>query len=220
MPPRIHGSIKGNMLRTLLLAAVVTLAVGCASGPPSVELSNTWPDAPRDYDGALARWTRKGVIHNGLDHVLTVSATALSADFRAAYVAERARRLDMPEGERTALAASEKTAGSDVIEFEVLIATNRNDWNDLGKYPRSMWRIALVGDDGREVLPTKIVADKRVRAEVEQWFPDLGPFYKPYVVTFPRVAADGQPILGGSSKRMTLELASALGRTRLVWSAE
>jgi hypothetical protein len=221
MPPRFRGSIKGTMsLRTLALALLVALVAGCAGGSPTVNLSTSWPDPAASYEEAHARWTRKNVIHQGLDHVMTVAATALSADFRAAYVAERARRLSLSTAEREGMIAAEKTADGETVEFEVLLATNRADWNDLAKYPRSMWRVALVGDDGRVVLPTKIVPDKRVRAEVAEWFPDLGPFYKPYVVTFPRVAADGKPILGDGSKRMVLEMASAVGKTQLVWSAE
>jgi hypothetical protein len=216
-----RGSIKGVMrsLGSAALAALVTLAA-CASTPPPVDLSGSWPEAPGDYAAARARWTRKEVVHNGLDHVMTVAATALTPDFRAAYTAERARRLGMPDNERQSALDAEKTESSDVVEFEVLFATNRPDWNDLGRYPRTMWRIALVGDDGREVLPAKIVPDKRVRAEIESWFPDLGPFYKPYLVTFPRVAADGKPVLSPGSKRMVLEVASAIGKTELVWSAE
>ena len=205
---------------TRALAVVLLLAAACASSGGPVDLSGAWPESPGDYQAAHARWTRKQSIHNGLDHVMTVAATALAPDFRAAYAAERARRLDMSAEERDALIAAEKTAAADTIEFEVLLATNRADWNDLGKFPRSMWRVALVGDDGREVLPTKIVADRRVRAEIEQWFPDLGAFYKPYVVTFPRVAADGKPILSEGSKRMVLELGSAVGKTRLVWEGK
>ena len=217
MPARFRGSIKAPMRRTLALLLLVT---ACAGTSPAVNLSSTWPAAPSDYAAAHLRWTRKSVIHNGLDHVMSVAATALSADFRAAYVAERARRLDMSQAEQNDMISSEKAVDGETVEFEVLFATNRSDWNDLGKYPRSMWRVALIGDDGRVVLPTKILPDKRVRGEISEWFPDLGPFYKPYVVTFPRLAADGKPILGDGSKRMTLEIACAMGRTELVWSAE
>jgi hypothetical protein len=222
MPRPFHGSIKGDM-KASLLVLVATLACAlsaCAGSPPPVNLSPAWPQAATDYDGALARWTRRDTIHEGLDHVLSVTATALSPDFRAAYVAERAHRLALSQPERSELTTSEQAATTETIQFEVLFSTNRSDWNDLAKYPRTMWRVALVGDDGRVVLPTQIVADKRVRAEIAEWFPDLGPFYKPYIVTFPRVAADGKPVLGEGSKRMALEIGSAIGRAEMVWSAE
>lgn len=222
MPDRIHGSIKGDMKATLLVL-VATLAcalAACGSSSPAVNLSPTWPQAASNYDDALARWTRRDTIHEGLDHVLSVTATALSPDFRAAYVAERAHRLALSEPERNDLTTAEKAASADTIQFEVLFSTNRADWNDLAKYPRTMWRIALVGDDGRVVLPTQILPDKRVRAEIAEWFPELGPFYKPYIVTFPRVAADGKPVLGEGSKHMALEIGSAIGRAEMIWSAE
>ncbi len=208
------------MRNALLALALAVLATGaaCAASPPAVDLSGAWPEAPADYGDAYERWTRKSTMHNGLDHVASVSVTALSPDFRTAYVAERARRTRMPANEREALLAAERAASADVVEFEILIATNRHDWNDLAKGLRSMWRIALVGDDGREVLPTKITSDRRVRAEIATWFDDLGPFYKAYVVTFPRVAADGKPIVTESSTRMSLKIGSAVGATELTWS--
>jgi hypothetical protein len=208
--------MRTSMHRVATLVLAIALAA-CASSQ-NVDLSGNWPTQASDYESAHARWTRRNTIHSGLDHVMTVAATALSPDFRAAYAAERARRLDMSAEERDALLAAEKATSDGAIEFEVLLATNKPDWNDLGKYPRSMWRIALVGDDGREVLPTSILPDKRVRAEVESWYSDLGPFYKPYIVSFPRVAADGKPILSPGTKVMRLELASAVGKTSLVWS--
>ena len=222
MPARFRGSIRvvmkvSSIVRScglvVALAAPLAALPGCASSAPAVNLSTSWPQAPSDYKAAQERWTRRQVIHQGLDHVLSVSATALSADFRAAYVAEKTRRLELSPEERTELTTAEKTADADNVEFEVLFSTNRSEWNDLAKYPRTMWRVALVGDDGRVVLPSKIAPDKRVRAELEEWFP------KPYIVTFPRVAADGKPILGEGSKQMKLEIACAFGRTELVWSA-
>jgi hypothetical protein len=222
MPDRFHGSIKGDMKSSLTVLVVILACAlaACGASNPAVNLSPSWPQAASGYDDALARWTRRDSIHQGLDHVLSVTAYALLPDFRAAYVAERSRRLALSEPERTELTATEQAATAETIEFEVLFSTNRADWNDLAKYPRTMWRIALVGDDGRVVLPTKIVPDKRVRAEIVEWFPDLGPFYKAYIVTFPRVAADGKPVLGDGSKRMALEIGSAIGRAEMVWSAE
>jgi hypothetical protein len=222
MPDRFHGSIKGDMKSSLLLL-VATLAcalAACASQPPAVNLSPAWPQATSDYEQTRERWARRDTIHEGLDHVMSVTAYALSPELRAAYVQEKAHRLALSEGERKDLITAEQAASADTIEFELLFSTNRADWNDLGKYPRTMWRIALVGDDGRVVLPTKILPDKRIRAEIEEWFPDLGPFYKPYIVTFPRVAADGKPVLGDGSKRMALEIGSAIGRAEMIWSAE
>jgi hypothetical protein len=152
--------------------------------------------------------------------VITVRATALSPEWRAAYVRELARRMKLPAGARAELEAEHKTAAAEAYVFEVLVATHKNEWNDLAKWPKSTWRVSLVGDGGREALPVKIELDRRQGAEVASWFYGYEPFYKAYVVSFPRVAADGEPLLGEGAKSMTLRIASAMGTAELVWSAE
>jgi hypothetical protein len=203
------------------LGLALSFAPACAgkSPPPAVELSTAWPGQARPYAEAVARWTRRDEQHDGFTHIMTVSVTALSPEWRAAYVAERARLTKMTDAARAELEASEQAAGSEALVFEVLFATAKNDWNDLQKWPRSMWRVALTTSDGREVLPSKIEPDKRVRAEIATWFPDLQAFMTPYVVTFPAVAADGQPVLGEATRSMTLTIASPVGGTTLTWGA-
>ena len=99
-------------------------------------------------------------------------------------------------------------------------AAGRHDWNDLAKWPKSLWRVSLAGKGGRQVLPVKIVVDKRTPAELRSWFPDHGPFHKAYVVTFPRASADGTPIVPADAEAMTLTVASALGGVELSWRAK
>jgi hypothetical protein len=206
------------MMRRLLFG--FTLAAACATSTPAVDLSGQWPSRAPAYDDAHERWTRTSRVTDGLDFIMSVDATALAPEFRTAYVAERARRLHLPDAARDQLIADEKAADAEFIEFQILFATGNHPWNDLSTYPRSMWRVSLIGDDGREVLPEKIEPDKRQRAEIAEYFPGLGSFHKPYRVTFPRNAADGRPLLSAGSKRMKLVVAGSLGTAEMVWTAQ
>jgi hypothetical protein len=200
--------------------AVLALLVACASAAPAVHFSSAWPDKPAGYGEATRRWSREASTYDGVDHVITVRATAKSPEWRAAYVEERTRRLGLTAEERAGLEETEKTAADASWEFELLIATHKNDWNDFNKWPKSMWRVALVGDDGQEVLPVKIELDRRVRDEIASWFPGYEPFYKAYTVSFPRAGADGKPLVGDGGKRLTLRVSSAIGAVELVWLGE
>jgi hypothetical protein len=204
-------------MRRLLLALLLVAACGSSTKP--VDLSGQWPTRAPAYDDAHRRWTRHARVTDVLDFIMSVDATALSPEFRTAYVAERARRLHLPDSARDQLIADEKVAESEFIEFQILFATGNHPWNDLGTYPRSMWRVSLIGDDGREVLPEKIEPDKRQRAEIAEYFPGLGAFHKPYRIKFPRNAADGKPVLGPGSKQMKLVVAGSLGTAEMVWTA-
>jgi hypothetical protein len=197
----------------------VLLLAACASSTPSVDLSGEWPPVAPAYDDAHERWTRTARVTDGLDFIMSVDATALAPEFRTAYVAERARRLHLPDPARAQLIADEKAAESEHIEFYLLFATGNHPWNDLSTYPRSMWRVSLIGDDGREVLPERIEPDKRQRAEIAEYFPGLGSFHKPYLVRFPKNAADGRPVLSPGSRQMKLVVAGSLGTAEMTWTA-
>jgi hypothetical protein len=211
--------IPGRMRRRTVTTLALVVVAACASAAEPVRFDAAWPDQPPGYGAATSRWTRSAKVYDGVDHVFTVQATAKSPQWRAAYVAERARRLKMTAEERSALAGTEKAAAAESWEFEVLFTTHKSEWNDLAKGPSSMWRVALVAADGREVLPTKIVADRRNRDEIASWFPNFESYTRAYVVTFPAAGADGVPLAGDGATSLTLRFGSAIGAAELVWSA-
>jgi hypothetical protein len=207
------------------LAAAAALAGACASATAPVPLSATWPERVAGaYDDVYQRWTRRGEDRAELVQTVTVSATLQSAEFRAAYVHERARRLQLPPDEEQRLADAERHALAEGWEVELLVATAKPDWNDLRKHDKpkdgkgSMWRLALVGDGGREVEPLSVKEDRRHRDDVGAYFPDLQPFFQAYVVRFPRTTADGRALVGDGG-RLALKVGGALGQVELVWSA-
>jgi hypothetical protein len=208
-----------TVVTVVTAVAASSLTLGCGSAAPAVTLAAPWPSSPPSYPSATARWTREVKVYDGIDHVFSVRATAKSAEWRAAYVAERARRQKLGTEAEATLRQEEQAAAEAGWEFQVLLATHDARWNDLAKGDGSIWRVALVGDDGREVLPSEVRADRRPDDEVGAWFPGMKPFFKAYVVNFPKAHADGTPIAGPQSQRLALRLGSGLGSAELEWRA-
>jgi hypothetical protein len=189
----------------------------CAGAPQSVKLGAPWPDKPSAYEAAHDRWTRHGSHSADMMQVIDAFATLASPEFRLAYVTERARRTGLPPADADALVAAERAAADDSWEVELVVATGKAAWNDFHKPARSMWRVALAGDDGREVVPESVREDKRPRAAIAEYFPDLGPFHRAYIVRFPKVGADGRPLVAGDASRLTLKIGSDLVKIEMSW---
>jgi hypothetical protein len=207
--------------RRVALALAAALAASACAGAPRVRITDAWPERVPSYEVAHDRWTRQASARRATDTVIDVSATLKSTEWRAAYVLERARRQLLPDPERARLLGAARAEAAEVWEVQLLVATHDWAWNDLAKRAgRSMWRVALVGDEGREVEPISIRLDRRHRGELQAWYPDLTRFHRAYVVTFPRVAADGRPLVREGSPRIALKIGSVLASVELVWSAE
>lgn len=199
------------------LALVIALAALACSGPAAVRLQDGWPAVSIDYEDAYERWTRDDDARRGLDLVADITATLKSPEWRAAYVAERARRALLSPEQRARLEAEQRAEAEQYWEFEMLVATYHYTWNDFARRAKSMWRLSLSAGD-REVAPASIHEDRRPRGEIEAWFPALGPFHRAYIVRFPKTTADGLPLVGPDTKSLTLRVGSALGAVALVWS--
>lgn len=195
------------------LLPLVLLAACVGSGP--AKLSTEWPSRPTGYDDAYATWTRKDTAYSGVDLSLGVEATFLAPAWRAAYVAEYARRAQLTDNEARTLRAKEEQTSAEVWQFFVVAETHEYSANDLSRENRSMWTMTLIGPNGREVAPIDVRVDSRTRAELQAWFPGFGPFHKPYLLTFPRVV-DGQPVLA-DGEPVRLKIGSSLGTVDLRW---
>ena len=198
---------------TFLLAAL--MLAGCPAGGPA-KLTTDWPERAPAYDDALATWTRKDRAYSGVDLALAIEATFLAPEWRAAYVAEQIKRAHLTEAEASALRAKQEQETADVWQFLVAAETHEYSANDLSRKSRSMWTMTLIGPSGRTVAPSDVRADTRSRAELQGWFPNLGPFQKAYLITFPRVV-DGQPVLE-EGQPVRLRIGSTLGTVQLTWN--
>jgi hypothetical protein len=193
------------------IGAALALAA-CASAPPPVSLADGWP-RPAPYADTVRAWTRSGRLVKDFDLVLDVHATFLSPAWRSAYVAERAKRERMGSAAHEALEAEERARADEAYEVELLVSTHDADENDLHKGERSMWRIALIDAEGHEIRPQSVERDRRQRATIRAYFPELDDFHTAYRVVFPRQ----QALLGETSRGFELSLASARGAVVLAW---
>jgi hypothetical protein len=197
--------------------ALVVVAAGCAREPGAVALTAEWPERAPSYVEAHRRWTRHADAERNLTTTLDVYATLKSAEWRAAWVEQVARTMKMSDAAKQQLAAAERAAAQEKWEVELIVATTYHTWQDFARGEKSMWRVALVGDGGREVLPTAIREDPRPRAELEVFWPEMNGFHRAYVVTFPRNGADGQPLVGEGGEGLILKVAGAQGGVELRW---
>lgn len=199
------------MIRTPAIALLFALAA-CA-GPGPITLTDTWPSKTRDYSDVVRDWTRSGALHRDLETMISIDATFESTEWRAAYVAERTRREDLPAGDAAALLSAQKQANAESYEFELLVSTHDPRWNDLQKGERSMWRLALMNDRGEQVTPTLIKRERRPDAVVRAWFPRMGDFAEAYTVRFPRTA----DLLGNGARALILRVSGPDGAVTLTW---
>jgi hypothetical protein len=203
------------------LAAVATVAgcrgmPGVASGESgTVALQDRWPSKVRDYGSVVRDWTRTGRLVEDYDRILEVRATFKSPEWRAAYVRHKAKRELLPSPETEALRKAELAASKEFYEVELLVSTYEHRENDLQKGEKSVWRLALVDDQGNEVRPVEVKRDRRPRAVIAAYFPELDDFHTPYVARFPRTIE----LLRPGARRFSFKMASSRGGVELVWRA-
>jgi hypothetical protein len=199
------------------------LAAACASSPPPVELSESWPARAGDFEDVSRKWTRHGRERTGpddrgnvIDQALDVIATFKSPEWRAAYVQYRAEHNKLPPGEVAALTAREQADDKQHYEVMLLVATYDPRLNDLQKGARSIWRVALVDATGAEIVASEIKRDRRPRSAIAAEFPGLGDFHEPYVARFPRTVN----LLRPDANRFSLKVTSSQVGVELVWAEQ
>jgi hypothetical protein len=193
------------------------LVAACASAPaPKAPLAGPWPQEPPSWKQASREYTRKESYSKNWNEVVNVIAVLKAPRWRASYVSEYARRTNAGADAVGKLTATEKEAADTTWQVVLFVATSNQAWNDFARKERSMWRVGLAGDEGREVVPTSVVADRRPLAELQAWYPGMGAFHKVYLVTFPKKTADGQELLG-AQKKLTLHIGSGVATVEVDW---
>ncbi len=110
----------------------------------------------------------------------------------------------------------QRQEASQVWQVELLVSTEKYEWDDFASRKHSLWRIVLVGDQGREVVPTSIEVDKREHEALKIWFKGMDPFKSAYIIRFPKVGTDGQPLVHEGSK-LVLKIGSPMGTVEMAW---
>ena len=189
--------------------------VACGSAPPHVSLTEQWPAKAGEYKDVTKEWARAGVLRGQYQEVLSVWAVFKSPDWRAAHAEEQAedRKLEGPARDAVRAQAQADMAGP--YEVELMATTWDRKENDFDRGKRSVWRVVLVDDQGREIEPLEIVRDKRPPGILRADFPMFGDFAQAYVARFPRT----EPLLGPAVKQLRLRVSSDRGGIELDWDA-
>ena len=201
-------------MRALILAAV--LAVGCGQTIPKVALTDTWPaNVDGSYDGVTAEWTRTTHLRGVYSEELEVVATFKSPAWRFVHAERLAKNRGLSGAARDQHMAQAQAEAAGPYEIEVMVTTWDRRENDLDHGKKSVWRVVMLDEAGKEVEPLEIVKDKRPAVVVRAEFPSLGEFATPYVVTFARTT----PLLGPTVKQLRLRMSSERGGVEVRWES-
>jgi hypothetical protein len=204
----------------LLLVAAAALA-GCTTGPPTVgEPVPVLADKAQEqaYRAVLERYSAQAQIYRQLDTYLFTGGTFQSWAFREARVRRDAAFKHMTQAEIDAALARERAEHETHNDFIFGIWVVDPAFDDFDR-KGSMWRVALVLDDG-EVLPVSVTRVARVTQDVRAIYPYMGQFWVKYRARFPKTRADGTPVIRPGTQQVKLVLASSVGRAELSAAAE
>ena len=201
---------------TARLLLFVSLLTGCASGPQIVSLAEpSPPPLAREYVDQVKRWTRRGDLLSDFDATMVVHATFHAPEFRAAYIAKLIDVYHVNDSTRAQVVAAIPST-PDTYEFHLETETHTWEINEL-KPPKSIWRLTLVDDRGREVSVQE-VKQQNTRTELLQaFYPYTGIFSRPWRVLFPRKLADGTELVTPETRSLTLRIAGPAGSIDLTW---
>jgi hypothetical protein len=190
------------------------LLAACGAAPPPIRLTEDWPQTcGGDYDAITEAYTRRGTIRGEYQEVLSLAATLKSPDWRAAHAARDSDHRGLVGVARTQRCAQAQADQTGPYEIELLVTTWDRRENDLDRGKKSVWRVVLVDDQGKEIEPLEIVKDKRPNFTVRAEFPAFGDFSNAYVVRFAREPA----VLGPSTRTVRLRMSSERGGVELEW---
>jgi hypothetical protein len=215
---RRAGIIWGQDTALAVLATVlvtVLLGAACTVSYPVVRLTEDWPATPRDYASVVRDWTRKAQLHASYQEVCELVATFKSAEWRAAFARHDADLRGLVGEGREQRIAQSRAEVAGPYELEIMLTTWDRRENDLDRGKKSVWKIALIDENGQEIEPLEVVRDRRPAFVVRAEFPALGEFATPYIVRFPRT----RPLLGPSARQVRLRMTSTRGGVEVDWKS-
>ncbi len=201
------------------LAAVALLVVPACRSPRPVNLR----EGPReyvgaDYDAILERWTRADRLYSfqGVDDVLSASATFESWDFRWAYVIRYAEDYRLTIEQRRDLLATALSDARKNHQFYVALYGNRWGEGDLtGSKPA--WVVRLVDDKGHVTAPAEIIPIKKPGVLEKTYFPYTTVWRHAFRLRFPAETSAG-PTIAPDAGLAALRFSGPLGNLELHWA--
>ena len=195
---------------TLILALAACAAPQVSLDPPAQ------PPPAKDYIDLLKKWTRHGQLQSDFEEALSVDATMMSPEFRAAFAERYISVYKLSPEEAGRKRAEILSDAADQFSFHVETSTHAWQLNDLSG-TKSVWRISLVDDKGREIT-TKDIHLKRTAREFDAaFFPYQNVFSRSWRILIPRTFADGTLLYGPNTRSLTLRFAGPQGSVDLVW---
>ena len=129
--------------------------------------------------------------------VLDLAVTFKSPEWRAAHAARDAEHRGLTGDARDQRLAQAQAEMAGPYEVELMVTTWDRRENDLDRGQKSVWRVVLVDEQGREIEPIEIVKDAGRRSSLRSEFPALGDFADGVRRAVPAHAAAARPVGAG-----------------------
>jgi hypothetical protein len=200
----------------LRVAALLGLLSSCTTTPPTIgdpapQLADRRSELA--YQEILARYSDRGEIYDGFDTRLFAGTTFQTLAYREARVRRLAEFTFLPKPRVEEMLAKERGEDAQYNEFFVGFHLNESRFEDFTNKD-SIWRIVMLTPT-MEVEPLSIERIGRAQLSMRAIYPYLGTFWVAYRVRFPKVLADGTPVIPDSATHVHLRVASTLGHTEM-----
>ena len=194
------------MMRLSVLITVVTVVTLGACGASA-------------YETTTEAWTRRTTLRGQYQEAVELVAVFKSPEWRLIHAERDADHRGLTGPARDAVIAQAKADAAGPYEVEILLSTWDRRENDLDRGTRSVWRIVLIDDGGKEIEPLESIRkDKRPTNTLREEFPAFGDFATAYVAKFPRALADGTKIEVGDGKTARLRMSGERGGLEVAWA--
>ncbi len=199
-----------------LALVCLALVAGCAGNSKIVSLAEPAIAPPvKSYVDEIKAWSRHGDMLHDFDATIIVDATMHSPEFRAAYIGKYLDVYKVGDNTRELAVAGIPNA-PDSYEFHVETQTHAWEINEL-KPPKSLWRITLIDDRGREVTASSVKLEKTRPEFLQIFYPYSNLWARPWRILFPRNLDDGTPLVTPETKTLTMRIAGPAGNVDLLW---
>lgn len=219
----LGGTMGGTSsdLKQFILAFIFSLSAVSPSAckPPKVDMA-TSPKKyeAHEYEEVWERWTRRDKSYEDIIVNIQASATYWSHDFCYAYAAKYIELFSIGKKQAKQFQSKLFEEKTKHHEFMLAMVTQEPEWNDLGD-KRSIWRLALVTDSGKEVEPIDILRIKPITTTHKTFFPQIELFSSAYRIRFPR-SKNGTPTIPSKTKYFLLKIAGPQGKISLKWEVK
>ncbi len=203
--------------RSAGLLLLLNVVAACKPEPISLE---TGPRSftSDSYEAVYKAWTRDEETFNwaDLEHILYVTATFESWEFRWAYVVRYAHDYSLEPSARDEMLQASLASSRQEHSFFVSLGGFDYRESDLTG-EQSAWRVLLIDPEGRQTVPVKMERIRRPTPLEKVYFPSVSPYRHAFRLSFPTVDEQGRPTIAPGADHVLLRFTGARGRVDLRW---